>query len=404
MKPAPVSPPPISEPIRHGSIWEVDEEILAGEAEGNELAIDDEDDQEAEAVKIGRDPKLPSASEVEEHRISHFPFRIWCRECIEGRALGERRATWSEEKDQAKILPVVACDYFYNTSKGFLKREELEGYPTTADGESRLLEARRGGTIVKCIAIRCSSTKCVFAHIVPVKGLDEDGHVVRLVAKDVAWLGHTRLLMKCDNEPALKKLVEAALREVRVECPDLETVAKEAPERYDSQANGLVEVGIRNIRGLYRTHRLCLERRLGRSVPIDGPIASWLLEHVCFLTNALRKGADGLTPWTRCRGRAFRQHLIGFCETCLYKLPSKGPQHDAEGNMSARWKLGVFLGYNRESNAYLLANDDGVVTSRAVMRRPIENRWRADLVESITATPWSWRAAAAPSPRRTCHA
>ena len=118
MKPAPVSPPPILKPVsRPGLVWEVDEEILAGELDGEELAIEDDDEEpEAEVVKVGRDPRLPSVAEVEEHRISHFPFRIWCRECIEGRALGERRASWSEERDKAKTLPVVACDYFYNTS------------------------------------------------------------------------------------------------------------------------------------------------------------------------------------------------------------------------------------------------------------------------------------------------
>ena len=31
------------------------------------------------------DPKLPSREEVEEHNLTHLPYRNWCRHCVRGR-------------------------------------------------------------------------------------------------------------------------------------------------------------------------------------------------------------------------------------------------------------------------------------------------------------------------------
>ena len=47
----------------------------------------DEEEEEAGMRKCVRmqDPKLPSKTEVEEHNITHLPFRSWCRHCVRGR-------------------------------------------------------------------------------------------------------------------------------------------------------------------------------------------------------------------------------------------------------------------------------------------------------------------------------
>ncbi len=76
-------------------------------------------------------------------------------------------------------------DYFFMTADGRMTREELPDFPRTTDGDAAMLAARRDGKIVKCLIVRDSHTKNVFGHVVPVKGLDEDQHVVQLVASDV---------------------------------------------------------------------------------------------------------------------------------------------------------------------------------------------------------------------------
>ena len=91
------------------------------------MEIDDEDQHETEIepVKIAPSPVLPSASEVEDHRITHAQYRSWCRECVEGKALGEQRGRGADD-GVAKLIPTVGIDYFYITSKGIFKRDDLE--------------------------------------------------------------------------------------------------------------------------------------------------------------------------------------------------------------------------------------------------------------------------------------
>ena len=255
-----------------------------------EVQIKEELETEVEPLKTARDPGCPTVREVEEHRSrGHLPYRTWCKWCNLGRGRG-----FQHRKSPGSTIPIVGLDYFFITSGGVVKKDEL-GMPEGEAGKKALEDARRKGDIVKCIVVRCSSTKVVTAHVVPCKGPDEDGFVVSHVIEDIKWLGHTKVVIKADGEPAIQALVEQVLRAGRVECKDLEQLAKEHPAAYDSQSNGSTEVGIRLVRGLFRTVKLCLEARLEKLIPVAHPIVHWMLEHVCLLLNTAVRGTDGLT-------------------------------------------------------------------------------------------------------------
>ena len=83
--------------------------------------------------------------------------------------------------------------------------------------------------------------------------------------------------------------------------------------------------------------------------------------------------------------------MVGFGEGVLHKIPGKGPHHDPDGNMGTRWREGIFVGYSRTSNVYLVINEDGLQESRSIRRRPIDDRWRPEDVAAIAVTPWSER-------------
>ena len=142
---------------------------------------------------------------------------------------------------------------------------------------------------------------------------------------------------------------------------------------------------------MFRTLKLCLEARLQKYMPINHATTTWLLEHVSMIINSRCRGSDGMTPWQRLKGRNFRQLILGFGESVLYKLPSKGPHSQPDGNMGTRWLEGTFLGYSRSSNTYVIATKDGVTTARSLYRRPMANRWNHERVAAIAATPWSVR-------------
>ncbi len=259
--------------------------------------------------------------------------------------------------------------------------------------------AREDGEIIKCLIVRDWETKSIFGHCIPRKGDDEDGYVANLVASDVAWLGHTRVLLKGDNERALQAMIDRAIRIIRAngggadhdEANQVQQVGLEEPPTYDSQANGGTERGVRSIRGLFRTLKLCTESRIGRFIPVTHALVPWLLMHTCLLVNVRQRGEDGLTPWTRVRGRPFNQRMLWFGECVLYKLPTKGPQSNPDGNMGTQWREAVFLGYSRNANTYIVGNIHGTVATRSLMRRPMDNRWSRERLAQIRATPWSER-------------
>ena len=130
-------------------------------------------------------------------------------------------------------IPRVGLDYFYITSGGIKKEDELG--ITNQELEDGLVK----GDIVKCIVIRDWDNKSVWAHVIPQKGLDDDYYTARLIVKDLRWMGHGRLILKFDNESPLravaKKVVDLFMEDSNSPVVD---ITLENPPTYDSQSNG----------------------------------------------------------------------------------------------------------------------------------------------------------------------
>ena len=43
--------------------------------------VDGHEDEEVEPMRRAASPVLPSAADIEEHRITHMPYRSWCSDC-----------------------------------------------------------------------------------------------------------------------------------------------------------------------------------------------------------------------------------------------------------------------------------------------------------------------------------
>ena len=121
--------------------------------------------------------------------------------------------------------PAVPCEQYEPM------REELD-QACNSEGEAALEEERKTGKIVKCLIVRCTKTKNIMCHCVPYKGTGEDLFVASLVKDDIQWLGHVRMILKADNEPALKALIAQSLEEIRIRVEDLEQLTTEHRPRH----------------------------------------------------------------------------------------------------------------------------------------------------------------------------
>ena len=93
-----------------------------GGAEEVEIASEHGGQGEAEPLTTAPSPTMPSAAEVEEHRITHIPYRSWCRECVMGRGLGEKRGRHHQREHK---IAIVGIDYFFITDRGVQKRDDM---------------------------------------------------------------------------------------------------------------------------------------------------------------------------------------------------------------------------------------------------------------------------------------
>ena len=55
-------------------------------------------------------PILPSANEIAEHEVTHYPYRDWCRDCVAsaGRRDGHKRVS---DADRDAGIATIAADY-----------------------------------------------------------------------------------------------------------------------------------------------------------------------------------------------------------------------------------------------------------------------------------------------------
>ena len=105
--------------------------------------------------------------------------------------MGRGTGTKHQSSQDAHDIPRVGLDYFFITTEGVKRRDEL-GFELSEEGEAAIDKARTSGSVVKCLVVRCMESKNVFGHVVPQKGDDEEHYCANLVASDIEWLGHTK--------------------------------------------------------------------------------------------------------------------------------------------------------------------------------------------------------------------
>ena len=95
-------------------------------------------------------------------------------------------------------------------------------------------------------------------HVVPSKATSIDKFTAERIVDDIAYLGHTRVILRSESEPALVALVGDALKGLRIQ--QLDSAAAEGSVPYDPQTAGAAEVSVTNLKGQVRAMHLTLDR------------------------------------------------------------------------------------------------------------------------------------------------
>ena len=116
--------------------------------EEGEVSIEEEPEEDAADLKHATSIASPSADDIERHRVTHYPFRSWCKQCIMGRGVGRGHAKSASESS----APIVGMDCFYITKEGVHRRHELSK-ELSGEGDEAITQARTNGEVLKCLLV-----------------------------------------------------------------------------------------------------------------------------------------------------------------------------------------------------------------------------------------------------------
>ena len=136
---------------------------------------------------------------------------------------------------------------------------------------------------------------------------------------------------------------------------------------------------------IFRTHKLDLQRKVGKGVDVHLPVMAWLAEHVADMYNKSHVYEDGKTAYEKLRGRKYKGEMLPFGCQVLHRVTGK----PIGGVVASRWLPGTWLGKTWSSDEHLVATETGkVVRARSVRRMPGESSWSADIWCGIIGQPW----------------
>ena len=208
---------------------------------------DGAEEERAEDAVVPRpapSPCTPSRAEREAHEATHLPYRTWCPVCVQGRADNPPHRRLPTPGEGERRLPEVHIDY------AFLRRDDSDV-----------------GELAKLVVLKALPSRAVRAWVVPNKGLG-DGSSAERICRGLREMGiRAPCAVKCDGEAPVAALREEVMRRLG------EGAVPQTPPVGESPSNGVVEHGIKLVKGLIRVHVLALEHKLGGAIPHAPPRA-----------------------------------------------------------------------------------------------------------------------------------
>ena len=169
---------------------------------------------------------------------------------------------------------------------------------------------------------------------------------MRQLLRVLDYLGYSEIILKCDQESALKKVIDRAKTH---RGPGTQTMTENSAVG-DSKGNGLVEKANRTVGAQVRTMVIALESKLGKTIDASSSVFPWLVLHAGTLLYRFSVAADGKTSHERLRGKKSRKQLIEFGES-IHFMPLNALD---KPNIDSRFQDGIWLGVRLGTDEYLV--------------------------------------------------
>ena len=303
-------------------------------------------------------PKDVTPAERERHELTHLPKADWCEACCATKSKEDVRKKAALKDDDQRTI--IHMDFGYIT------------------GESPEGKDKAPYTAFLCAVD--SQTKWTIAVPLPGKNKMNLKYVVRQLLNATAGNGDVCLIIRADQEPALKQIARTwqSSRAALKLKSEVQLVAV-------GQHQGLLAE--RYIQTL-RRQTLCLtwelENKTGVKVEPGSILCAWAVRHAGWLLNRFRPSSSqgGMTPFELRFERRYQGKLVPFGSMVFARtLPAK-PKGIAQFQRS------VFLGKSEESDVNLVGTTGGTKVARTI-RRCIDP-FRAEGLLQVKGVPWDF--------------
>ena len=277
--------------------------------------------------------EVPSEEEQRVHRLTHLPYADWCRTCIQAKARDDPHRPVAHAEDE---VPVVELDYMHLKS--------------SQPGDSTvpvLIGAVKGSSYGMAAKSETMGRADREAIICFCKFLQEAG-----------LMGTLRL--RSDQGPAAM----AVAQEVAARRHPAHTIVETTPRASHSSLGG-AERKCQTIAGQVRVLRIEVEERWKIPVLATSPIMKYIIRHASWTTNRFQP-TRGTTPYQDIQKHPYRGTVYGIAEPVLLRV---GDLSDI-AKIDSRWRLGVWLGKEIESDEHIVVTKTGIFKGRSIRPLP----------------------------------
>jgi hypothetical protein len=182
----------------------------------------------------------------------------------------------------------------------------------------------RDDTIITILGLRERPRGAFGGAVLPNKSASE--FAVNVVTGYIDFWGHTVVLLKGDQEPALMKIMEMVKAK-----RNRETLLEYSPKGTHA-SNVDIENAHFHLQGQVRAMSAALRARASTALDAKSMLVPWMVRHGAWLLIRFAVGPDGATAYERMRGKPYRGDMAEFGESINYKLVAR-----AQAKLDTRW-------------------------------------------------------------------
>ena len=300
----------------------------------NEAALAEAARPEERQPEVSEEVKEPSLRDRTLHELTHTPFQKWCEICVSVKSRRDRRTPIFQEAVEPKQVVLVCLDRMTGMSRA-----------------------------------------------IPLPTKEATFYAAKEVCAFIAYLGHSTVSLKSDNEQAMLSLQQKVARARGKHGFKTFLVNSQL---YDHETNGAVERMIQSIRNGSTVLLEQVRNRTGETIGVSHPLFAWSFVHASFVQNHYSVQA-GTTAFERCFGIQYYGRLCNFGESVLAAI---SPAHHKKGNV--KFVKMTWVGKTLNNNMNICLGPHGAYLSRSVRRLVNPACWDVPLIKQVTGYPWSY--------------